>query len=139
MTDATTPDLSTPLALVQEAYARFGRGDIPGLLALAAPDIEWQFVGDRAAPYTATVRGHGQVGEWFAAVVAADDIREFEPLRMLAGGDVVTVIGRERTVARATGREFSCAWVHVWELREGRVARFWGMLDSEASGAARRA
>ena len=139
MTHATTPAPATPLALVQEAYARFGQGDIPGLLALAAPDIEWQFVGDRAAPYTATVRGHGQVGEWFGAVVAADDILEFEPQRLMAGGDVVTVIGRERIVARATGREFSCAWVHVWEVREGRIARFWGMLDSEASGNARRA
>ena len=69
---------------------------------------------------------------------AADDIREFEPLRMLAGDHHVTVLGRERTVARATGREYACEWVHVWELRDGQVAGFYGMLDSEASGAARR-
>jgi len=129
--------MNDPLNVIQEAYACFGRGDLPGLLALMTPDVDWEFQGDRAAPYTGRVRGTAAVGEWFAAVAQADDIRAFEPREFFAGTDHVTVIGHERTVARATGREFECGWVHVFQLREGRVARFFGMLDSEASGAAR--
>jgi ketosteroid isomerase-like protein len=32
---------------------------------------------------------------------------------------------------------FETEWVHVWQLREGRVARFFGIYDTEASSRAR--
>jgi len=131
--------MNDPLNVIREAYGCFGRGDLPGLLALMTPDVDWQFTGDRAAPYTGRVRGTAAVGEWFAAVAQADDIQAFEPREFFVGPDHVTVLGHERTVARATGRTFECDWVHVFQLREGRVARFVGMLDSEAAGAARAA
>ena len=35
--------MSDPLTLVQSAYAAFGRGDLPALLALMTPDIDWRF------------------------------------------------------------------------------------------------
>ena len=129
--------MTDPLDVIREGYACFGRGDLPGLLALMTPDVDWQFTGDRAAPYTGRVHGTAAVGEWFMAVAGADDIQAFEPREFFAGADHVTVLGHERTVARASGRAFECDWIHVWQLREGRVARFVGMLDSEAAGAAR--
>ncbi|MFO1327113.1 MAG: nuclear transport factor 2 family protein [Rubrivivax sp.] len=129
--------MSDPLTLVQSAYAAFGRGDLPALLALMTPDIDWRFVGDRAAPYTGHARGQAQLAEWFGAVAQADDIQAFEPRQMLAGPDHVTVIGWERSLARATGRPFECEWVHVWTVRDGRIAGFVGLLDSEASARAR--
>ncbi len=129
--------MSDNLTLVQDAYACFGRGDVPAMLALMTPTVEWQFLGDRTAPYTASLKGTSQVAEWFGTVAQADDIREFAPQEFLVGPDHVTVLGHERTVARATGREFTCRWVHVWGIQDGRVARFFGMLDTEAAGAAR--
>lgn len=129
--------MSDALSLIQTLYGHFGRGDVPALLEMLTPDVVWEFQGDRGAPYTAKVVGPSQVGEWFTEVGKADDIQRFEPERFLAGPDHVTVIGSERTIARSSGRTFECAWVHVFELRDGRVARFWGLLDSEASAAAR--
>ena len=129
--------MSDPLTLVQNAYAAFGRGDLPALLGLMTPDVDWRFVGDRSAPYNGHVRGHAQVGEWFAAVAQADDIQAFEPRQMLAGPGHVTVIGWERSVARTTGRPFECDWVHVWTVRDGRIAAFMGLLDTEAAARAR--
>ena len=129
--------MNDPLNVIQEAYACFGRGDLPGLLALMTPDIDWQFTGDRAAPYTGRVRGTAALGEWFVAVAQADDIQAFEPREFLVGADHVTVLGHERTIARATGRQFECDWVHVFRIRGARVASFWGMLDTEAAAAAR--
>lgn len=131
--------MKTPIETVQAAYAAFGAGDIPALLALCSPNIVWQFVADRAAPYNATVSGHEQVGQWFAAVGASDDIHEFEPREMLAGPEHVTVIGHERTTLRATGKTFECPWVHVFHIKDGVVTRFWGMFDTQASGDARAA
>ncbi|HJV68264.1 nuclear transport factor 2 family protein [Ideonella sp.] len=129
---------TTPLALVQDAYAAFGRGDIPGLLALLAPDVRWEFTGDSKAPYTGRFRGHGQVGEWFQSVAQADGIQAFEPREFLAGPDHVTVLGWERTQALPGGGVFECEWVHIWQASGGRLTRFWGMLDTEAAARARR-
>jgi uncharacterized protein len=129
--------MSTPLATVQALYGCFGRGDIAGLLQLLSPDVDWQFVGDRRAAYTGRFRGQGAVGEWFGAVAGCDDIQAFEPREFLVGADHVTVLGFERSRDQKTGRAFECEWVHVWTVKDGKATRYWGMLDSEASAAAR--
>ncbi|MFZ5550069.1 MAG: nuclear transport factor 2 family protein [Pseudomonadota bacterium] len=129
--------MNNPLTLVQHAYAAFGRGDVPALLNLLAPDVRWEFVGDRKAPYTGRVQGRSQVGEWFLAVAQADGIQAFEPRQFLVGPDHVTVLGWERTQALPEGRLFEAEWVHVWQVRDDQLARFWGMLDTEASARAR--
>jgi ketosteroid isomerase-like protein len=131
--------MTSPLQTVQQAYAAFGRGDIPALLALCSDQVTWQFVADRTAPYTATVVGPAQVGEWFAAVAGSDDVHVFEPRQMLEGVDHVTVIGHERTTLKATRKTFESPWVHVFTVRDGRITAFWGIMDTQAVGEARSA
>ncbi len=131
--------MSDALSVVQNAYGCFGRGDIPAMLALMTPDIDWQFHGDRSVPYTRRLKGPAAVAEWFGQVVAADDIQSFEPREFLAGPDHVTVIGHERTRAKPSGGVFDCDWVHIWQVKGGKITRFWGMLDTEAAAKARTA
>ena len=128
--------MTDPTPIIQAAYAAFGSGDIPRLLGMMRDDVRWQFVGDRSAPYTATVVGKAQLAEWFGAVAAADDIQAFEPRRFLAGSDHVTVLGWERSVARSSGRSFESDWVHLWTLQDGLISGFWGMLDTQAAAGA---
>lgn len=129
--------MGDPCAVVQTLYAAFARGDVAAVLELLSDDVHWQFIGDRQAGYAGQVRGKAAVAEWFAKVARADDIQTFEPREFLAGTDHVTVLGWERTVARSSRREFESDWVHVFSLRDGKVCRFVGMLDSEASATAR--
>lgn len=131
--------MTSPLKTVQEAYAAFGRGDVAALVALCAPQVRWQFVADRDAPYTGTVSGPQQLAEWFGAVAASDDIHAFEPRQMLEGQNHVTVIGYERTTLRATGKTFECPWVHVFSVEDGQITAFWGMVDTQAIAEARAA
>ena len=128
---------SVPLQTVQAIYAAFGRGDIPALLEQLHADVNWRFIGDAAAPYSRRVQGHEGVMGWFGDIAKADQIQAFEPREFLVGSDHVTVIGWERTVALPGGRPFECEWVHVWKLRDGKVASFLGMFDTEAAGRAR--
>lgn len=129
--------MGDPCTVVQTLYAAFGRGDVAAVLELLSDDIDWRFIGDRRAGYAGRVRGKAAVAEWFARVARADDIQAFEPREFLSGTDHVTVLGWERTIARSSGREFDSDWVHVFGLRDGRIHRFVGTLDSEASAAAR--
>ena len=129
--------MNDAIALIQDAYGCFGRGDMPALLALTTLDVDWQFHGDRGAGYTGRVSGHAQLAEWFGEVARLDDIQVFEPREFLAGPGHVTVIGHERSIARATGRAFETPWVHVWRVRDGRIVGFTGFFDTQAAAEAR--
>lgn len=126
--------MSAPLSTIQAVYAAFGRGDI---LELLDHDVDWQFVANASAPYTARVRGRAQVAEWFSEIPKVDDIQAFEPREFYPGNDHVTVLGWERTADRTTGQAFESPWVHVFEVRGGRITRFFGIFDTEASAKAR--
>lgn len=129
--------MTTALETVQAAYAAFGRGDIPALLALLDEDVEWRFCGDSLAPYTGRRVGRDAVAQWFGQVAQSDEIKIFEPQEFLAAPDHVAVIGFERTRALPGGGSFDTDWVHVWQVADGRITRFFGMYDSEAAAKAR--
>lgn len=130
--------MPTPTDIIQAAYAAFGRGDIPALLELLDDDIEWTFHGSIGLAYMGTVRGKAAVARWFGHVAELDDIQTFEPRQFLAGPDHVTVLGWERAVALPSGGTYESDWVHVFNVRNGKVTRFIGMYDTAASAAARR-
>jgi hypothetical protein len=132
--EATMP---APLETVQTAYDAFGRGDLPALLDQLTDDIEWTFDGSSGDAYMRTARGKEDLLRWFGQVMACDGIQAFEPRQMLAGTDHVTVIGWERTQALPAGGIFETHWVHVWQFRGGRIARFFGMFDTAAVARAR--
>ena len=43
MKNVTISEANT--AIAQNIYVAFGRGDIPGVLAMCSPDIDWEVVG----------------------------------------------------------------------------------------------
>jgi len=129
--------MPNPVEIVQAAYAAFGRGDIPALLEFVNDDIEWTFDGSTGEPYMRTARGKDDLMRWFGEVASVDGIQAFEPRQFLAGTDHVTVIGWERTQALPGGGVFESNWIHVWQLRGGKLARFLGMFDSAAAARAR--
>ena len=132
----TTP---TPLAIVQNVYAAFGSGDLPKLLGHLATDCVWEFVGPASIPYCRRATSHEGIQRFFADVAANDDIQAFEPREFMVGADSVTVLGWERTIAKPTGRTFETDWVHVWQIKDGKVTRFKGFYDSAAVVESRRA
>jgi ketosteroid isomerase-like protein len=108
---------------VQEAYAAFGRGDIPALLNLLTDDVEWVLPGppDRL-PFAGTFRGRDEVGRFFTLLGQAVEHEQFEPRDFVAGGEGVVALGSERGRARSTGRRYETEWAMVFVLREGRIA-----------------
>jgi hypothetical protein len=128
---------TSAVEVVTQAYEAFGRGDVPGILACVADQVDWRFCGPKGLPYTGTFRTRDEVARWFSYVAAVDDVRKFEPREFIPAGDKLTVLGWEQTAAKPGGRVFESEWVHVFTVRDGRIVRFWGMYDNEASGAAR--
>ncbi|HUN94242.1 MAG TPA: nuclear transport factor 2 family protein [Burkholderiaceae bacterium] len=124
-------------AVVGAIYAAFGRGDVEAIIGMLAAGFTWQFIGGSEAPYTGRRTTPDEVRAFFEAVGKFDEILAFEPREIIAEGEHVTVLGWERCRARPDGKVFEADWIHVFTIRGGKVARYWGMLDTEASMRAR--
>jgi uncharacterized protein len=91
----------------------------------------------KGAAYTGTFRGKDEVAKFFASIPEVDEVLVFEPREFISAGDKVTVVGWERAQVRPRGKVFETEWVHIFTTRDGRIVRFWGMYDTEASAEAR--
>ncbi|OUL99056.1 nuclear transport factor 2 family protein [Variovorax sp. JS1663] len=130
--------MGTPTDVVQQAYAAFGRRDIAGILALLSDDVDWRFqAGDAAGiPYAGKFTGKQQVQGWFGMLAESDDIQAFEPREFLEGADHVTVLGWERVKPLPKGSVFESEWVHVFNVKNGKITRWVGTADTAARLAA---
>ncbi len=110
--------------VVQAIFEAFGRGDVPGVLAHLADDVEWRAPGPAAVPYLGERRGHGGAAEFFTQLGSSVEFESFEPGAFVAEGDRVVVLGRERGRVRATGKAFDNEWALVFTLGGGKVTKF---------------
>jgi len=119
--------------IVQSAYAAFGRGDIPGVLATLDPNIEWEAVtgADPAVVPTAGVRrGVDAVGGFFKTLGDTMVFEQFEPREFIAEGEQVACIGYYKARVKKTGGMMATSWIMVFTLRNGRIVRFREWSDS---------
>jgi hypothetical protein len=123
--------------LVKQAYAAFGRGDIPGVLDTLHNDVAWAAVtgASAAVPMAGERRGRAAVGELFNTLGRSLTFEVFEPREFVAQGDKVVALGyyKARTAA---GRPFASDWVMVFTVADGQVTRFQEFTDVAALNAA---
>jgi ketosteroid isomerase-like protein len=127
-----THDNKPPIDLVHGIYAAFAANDIATVLAAFARDIEW--ITPPSLPWSAgRYRGHAGVGEYFASFATALSDARLVPERIVdCGGGGVLSLGHEHARVRATGREFTARFAHVWTFADGLVRRMEGIIDTAA-------
>ncbi|GJM42049.1 MAG: hypothetical protein DHS20C20_23310 [Ardenticatenaceae bacterium] len=124
-------ELDENVQVVQDLYAAFGRGDIPGLLGLLAEDVEWHFNGrPEDIPFGGRWQGHAEMMEFFRTVGETCEVLAFGPNEVIAMGDHVLSLGREHVRVRATGREFETDWAHLFTVQGGEVVRLREYYDT---------
>jgi ketosteroid isomerase-like protein len=123
------------LQVVKNGYAAFGRGDIQGLLALFADDIEWVSPGE-GLPLAGTYRGHAEVAGFFQKLSQLVEFSSFEPREFLADGDRVLVVGFSRAKVKTTNSTFEGHWVMAFTVRGGKVTNFREYTDTLADARA---
>ena len=123
----------TNTEIVQKGYQCFGTGDIPGLLALFAEDIEWSVPEIENAAFAGNRSGTDAVAKFFTELNEAEDITRFEPLEFIAEGDKVVVLGESEATVRSTGKTYQTDWVHVFHVHDGKVKEFQEFFDNAAA------
>jgi ketosteroid isomerase-like protein len=117
--------------IVQQAYAAFLKGDIQGVLGLVTDDVEWVIPGPVGLlPTAGTYRGKDGVVKFFAVLNESEQIEHFEPREFIAQGDKVVAVVNFRTRPRATNIPVEDELVHIFTLRDGKVARFREYFDT---------
>ena len=117
---------------VQRLYEAFGQGDIPAILALLAPDVEWEYgTLDAGVPWLKTRNGVAEVPKFFEALGALD-FQKFQPKTLLENGNSVVTILDLQVVVKSNGRTIvEEDEVHIFHFNEqGLITRFCHRLDT---------
>lgn len=126
---AKTQTRTSNVTLLETGYAAFGRGDIPAVLELLDPDIEW--IEAEGFPYGGTYRGPEQVVEnVFEKLGEEWEPFEVRPERFVDGGDTVVALGEYSGTYRETGKSVRVPFAHVWTIEDGRATRFQQFTDT---------
>jgi uncharacterized protein len=115
--------------VVEGIYEAFGRGDVPTVLAAMADDIEWYEA--EGMPYGGVHHGPDAAAQNVLGPLA-QDIPDFAatPEELIASGDTVAVVAHYTGTGKATGKELDLRVVHVWDVRDGKIARFRQFADT---------
>jgi ketosteroid isomerase-like protein len=114
---------------VNGVYGAFARGDVPAVLGSFADDIEW--VEAEGMPYGGVYRGGEAIAQNVFGPITTDNDDFALVLEELVGsGETVAAILRYTGTGKATGKELDVPAVHVWDIRDGKLARFRQYIDT---------
>jgi ketosteroid isomerase-like protein len=115
--------------LVKSCYAAFARGDVAAVLGAFAEDIEW--VEAEGMPYGGVYRGPEAVAQNVFGPIT-EDIDGFALVtgEFIASDGAVAAVVRYTGTGKASGKPVDVPAVHVWDIRDGKMARFRQYIDT---------
>jgi ketosteroid isomerase-like protein len=114
---------------VKGIYGAFSRGDVPAVLGAFADDIEW-FEAE-GMPYGGLHRGPEAVAQNVFGPIT-EDVEGFAvtPEQLIGSGATVAAVVRYTGTGKATGKALDVPVVHVWDISDGKLARFRQFIDT---------
>lgn len=110
--------------LVRAFYAAVGRGDVPGVVGLLHPDLQWTEAAGFPY-YSGTWRSPQEVVEKLLVPLMRDwdDFSAFAD-DFIGEGDRVVSLGAYAGISKATGKAMRAPFAHVWQIADGKLKRF---------------
>ena len=122
----------TNVDIVKQAYSNFETGNVPGVLAVFDPQIEWReckgmpFVKDDGiyiGPEAVVANVFMNLPVYFDGFnIAANEI--------FGADDKVVMMGYYQGTNKATGHPFKANATHVWTLKDGKLTHFFQAVDA---------
>ena len=124
------------VALIQNVYASFGRGDIQTILQALDANVKWTTYGPTVIPYAGTKTGVSEVVTFFEALGSTQSGQKLTIDEYIAQGDEGVTIGHYKALVKETGKWVDSAVAHVFTVRDGKITRFLDFVDTaQAAGA----
>lgn len=122
----------TNVDLVKEAYSHFAAGNVPAVLAMFDPAIEWHeckgmpFVKDEGI-YIGT---EAIVTKVFMNLPVFFDGFNIAVNEIFGADDKVVMTGYYQGTNKATGNSFKANASHVWTVKNGKLTHFFQSVDT---------
>jgi ketosteroid isomerase-like protein len=117
--------------IVKGIYAAFAKGDVPAVLGAFDSGIVWnEAEGYRLAAGNPYVGPQAILQNVFMPLVTQIDGFTATPAQVIDGGDHVAVEGRYAGTVKATGARLDAQFMHVYELRGGKIVKFQQYTDT---------
>ena len=117
------------IEVIQQAYACFGKGDIPGILELLHEQVSWIDPGYPDLPYAGRRSGKEEVVNFFQQLDSYVQFTTFEARNFLSDGDYV-VQGYFEGLGRQSGKAFASDWAMIWTVDQGLISSYQAYADT---------
>ena len=127
------------VALIENVYQAFARGDLAFIYERLADDVEWTLEGPSIIPYAGKRKGVAQVKGFFEALAGTQTNLKLTMGPLIAQGDRVSGLGRFSATVTSSGKSFDSFVGHFFTVRDGKIAEFVDLVDTAAMADAYRA
>jgi len=115
--------------IVSDHYTAAARGDLAGMMAEVAPDVQWTEMA--GFPCAGTHVGPAQVIEKVFKVLGTEwEGYRFELETLIDAGDCIVGVGSYHGTYRKTGKAMDARVAHIWRVEGGLVRRFEQFTDT---------
>jgi uncharacterized protein len=122
--------MSSAVEIVRQFYASLRRGDVPTVLSLLDPKIEWTEA-ERFPYYGGTWHGPDAIVKGLFEPLARDwSSFAVNAEQFVTEGDQVVSLGRYVGTYKETGRSTIAPFAHHWTVRGGKLVRFVQYTDT---------
>jgi len=133
---AMTTTATTNTQIVKTAFEHFFTGDIPKLLELLSPEVEWDHRGPENIPFSRVYRGREEVGEFFKTIDETLENLKFDLHDFAASDSRVVALGEYSWRVKSTGKAWTSDFALVYTLADGVITHWKAVLDMTAASAA---
>lgn len=119
----------TTTDVIRALYDGFARGDVPAVLSLLDPNVEWTET--EGYPYRGTYVGPNAVLEnVFMKLGTEWEGYQAVPEQYVSEGDMVVALGFYSGKFVTTGRSMRAPFAHVWTVRDTKIVKFVQYTDT---------
>jgi ketosteroid isomerase-like protein len=120
------------LDTIQQAYKRYGEGDVDGASEAWSDDIHWEGPGLEEAPGGGTHEGKDAVKEALGTGANVWITFDVEPDEWIEDGETVIVLGQIRAIPGMRRAPITVPFVHIWRFEGGKANRVQLLTDTLA-------
>jgi uncharacterized protein len=120
------------IALIQQIYTAFGKGDLPGILEHVTEDIDWgiEAAASSEVPWHGTGKGKKFATKFFEVLAKECEFPRFEPSGFVASDDAVFCLLTFEVRLKKNGRKSLFNVMHHFAIKNGKVAKWRGTEDT---------
>jgi ketosteroid isomerase-like protein len=120
--------------LAKQGYKDFAAGNIEEVLKLFDPQIEWnECIGFPFVSGDGKYIGSNSVAQdVFAQIPKYYDEFNINIQELIGSEDRIVMVGYYTGVWKETGKKFKANAAHVWNVKDGKLTRFFQAVDTAA-------